>query len=125
VVRVSGFPAGLPIRIAVRIDFADGSQHEHEVRTSDAVPAVEGFFPEGVVTADVAARMRHDLEQERQRKAMSSDPAGGVIQVVFTPALQPALGKWLVTRGLYLYPIPADDDDLPTYGVGISSERAP
>ncbi len=52
----------LPIRIAVRIDFADGAQYEHEVRTSDAVPAVEGFFPEGVVTADVAARMKQDVE---------------------------------------------------------------
>jgi hypothetical protein len=59
---VSEFPAGLPIRIAVRIDFADGSQHEHEVRTPDAVPGMEGFFPEGVVTADVAARMKQHAE---------------------------------------------------------------
>jgi hypothetical protein len=66
---MSGFPAGLPVRIAVRIDFADGSQHEHEVRTSDAVAAVEGFFPEGVVTADVAARMRYDIQREHDKRA--------------------------------------------------------
>ena len=53
----SAEPARIPIRIAVRVDFSDGSQHEYEVRGKDAVPAPGGFWPEGVVTSDVAQRI--------------------------------------------------------------------
>jgi len=59
--------SNLPIRITVRVDFEDGSQHEYEVRTPDAVtPPAGGFWPEGVVTRDVRTRM--DLELARQRE---------------------------------------------------------
>lgn len=57
----------LPIRIAVRVDFNDGSHHEYEVLGPDAVATAElpegplqGFWPQGVVTTDVATRMRYD-----------------------------------------------------------------
>ena len=54
---------GLPIRIAIRVDFSDGSEHEYEVRGPDAVEPpgpLQGFWPAAVVTADVAERMKHD-----------------------------------------------------------------
>ena len=54
---------GLPIRIAIRVDFSDGSEHEYEVRGPDAVEPpgpLQGFWPAAVVTADMAERMRHD-----------------------------------------------------------------
>jgi hypothetical protein len=57
----------LPIRITVRVDLDDGSQHDYEVRTPDAVPAPGGFWPEGVVTEDVAHRMEHDRQQRQER----------------------------------------------------------
>jgi hypothetical protein len=48
------------------------------------------------------------------------------IQVVVTPAFRPLLETWLRTRGLCLVQIPpevfegtADEDDLPTYIVGL------
>jgi len=64
--------SGYPIRIAVRVDFSDGSEHEYEVRGQDAVGAadlpqgpVQGFWPEGVVTTDVAKRMEHDRRRDQ------------------------------------------------------------
>lgn len=59
--------SNLPIRIAVRVDFEDGSSHEYDVRTPEAVAPLAGmFWPEGVVTRDVRTRM--DLEMARQRE---------------------------------------------------------
>jgi hypothetical protein len=49
----------LPVRITVRVDFDDGSEHEYEVRSPDAVPAPGGFWPEAVVTPDVAQRIEY------------------------------------------------------------------
>jgi hypothetical protein len=66
----------LPIRIAVRVDFDDGSQHEYEVRGSDAVTALPGFWPEGVVTADVARRMEHDRARQEEIASLKRDLAG-------------------------------------------------
>lgn len=63
----------LPIRIAVRVDFSDGSQHEYEVRGSDAVTAPSGFWPEGVVTADVAQRMEHDRRRGEEIGSLERD----------------------------------------------------
>ena len=63
----------LPIRITVRVDFDDGSQHEHEVRTKDALPAPGGFWPEGVVTVDVARRMEHDRRQQEEVTALRAE----------------------------------------------------
>lgn len=40
-------------------------------------------------------------------------------QVVFLPQFKDELTRWLESRGLYLFRIPNEDDDLPTYGVGI------
>jgi hypothetical protein len=54
----------LPIRIAVRVDFDDGSQHEYEVHTQDTAVPLPGFWPEGVVTTDVAARMEYDRKRD-------------------------------------------------------------
>ena len=62
----------LPIRITVRVDFDDGSQHEHEVRAPGTVPAPGGFWPEGVVTADVAQRMEHDRVQQEEIKSLQA-----------------------------------------------------
>lgn len=42
----------------------------------------------------------------------------GEIQVVMTPGIQGHFREWLAARGLYLFPIPVEDD-LPTYGIGI------
>ncbi len=55
----------LPIRITVRVDFDNGSQHDYEVRAPGVVPAPGGFWPEGVVTSDVAQR----IEYARKRAA--------------------------------------------------------
>lgn len=40
------------------------------------------------------------------------------IQVVVPGPLQSALRAWLESRGLYLFPIPVEDD-LPTFGIGV------
>ena len=63
----------LPVRIAVRIDFDDGSQHEHEVRGQDVVPAPGGFWPEGVVTTDVAKRIEHDRGRQEEIEKLRAD----------------------------------------------------
>lgn len=59
-------PAGWPIRIAVRIDFSDGSEHTYEVRGEEAALSLPGFWPEGVVTSDVAKRMEYDRKQQEE-----------------------------------------------------------
>jgi hypothetical protein len=60
----------LPIRITVRVDFNDGTQHEYEVRTPDAVPAPGGFYPEGVVTSDVAQRIEYDRKRTEELESL-------------------------------------------------------
>lgn len=42
------------------------------------------------------------------------------IQVVVPAPLQGPLREWLASRGLYLFPIPVEDD-LPTFGIGIKN----
>lgn len=37
-----------------------------------------------------------------------------------TPGIQRAFKAWLSSRGLYLFPIPTEDDRLPSFGIGIS-----
>lgn len=61
-------PDGIPIRMVVRISFADGTEYECEVRGPNAVdaPTGTGFWPEGVVTADVAKRMEYDLKRQKE-----------------------------------------------------------
>ena len=63
----------LPIRIAVRVDLDDGSQHEYEVRGPDAVPAPGGFHPEGVVTSDVAARIEYARKRADEIEKLRAD----------------------------------------------------
>jgi hypothetical protein len=63
----------IPVRIAVRVDFSDGSQHEHEVRTQDAVPAPGGFWPEGVTTPDTAKRIEHDRGRQEEIETLRAD----------------------------------------------------
>jgi hypothetical protein len=62
----------IPIRIAVRVDFEDGSQHEYEVRGPDAVPMPEAppgtWWPESATTQGAAARMMRELERQRERE---------------------------------------------------------
>ena len=70
----------LPIRMAVRVDFDDGSQHEYEVRGPDAVPAPGGFWPEGVVTADVAQRIEHDRKRAGEIERLRSERRRAVKQ---------------------------------------------
>jgi hypothetical protein len=48
-----------------------------------------------------------------------TEPISEEIQVVFLPALIPALEAWLHSRGLYLFKMPIEDD-LPTYGIGFN-----
>lgn len=47
------------------------------------------------------------------------------IQVVLTEAIQPAFKRWLADHDLHLFRIPglSDEDDLPTYGIGIGRSR--
>jgi hypothetical protein len=65
----------IPIRIAVRVDFDDGSQHEYEVRSQDAVPAPGGFWPDGVVTADVAQRIEYDRQRAAEMARLEAEIA--------------------------------------------------
>lgn len=51
-----------------------------------------------------------------------SDPQPPVIQVIMTAGIQEAFKAWLVSRGLYLFPIPVEDD-LPTFGIGVALGR--
>lgn len=46
------------------------------------------------------------------------DDSYGEIQVVMMTAIQGPFREWLASRGLYLFPIPVEDD-LPTYGIGV------
>jgi len=61
-------PNGWPIRIAVRVDFSDGAQHEYDVRADEAVaiPLGAAYWPEGVVTSDMAKRMEHDRKRQEE-----------------------------------------------------------
>lgn len=46
------------------------------------------------------------------------------IEVVLAfPGLIQRFEEWLSRHGLYLFPIPVGDDDLPTYGVGFIGEQ--
>lgn len=77
--------SGYPIRIALRVDFSDGSQHEYEVRGHDAVdePFIgTGFYPAAVTSPDIAARlklygeMREALDECRaERDALAQEIA--------------------------------------------------
>jgi len=63
----------LPIRITVRVDFDDGSQHDYEVRTADAVPAPAGFWPEAVVTSDTAQRIEYASKRADEIEKLRAD----------------------------------------------------
>jgi hypothetical protein len=57
----------IPIRMAVRISFDDGAEHDYEVRSPSAIDApIGGFWPEGVVTPDVAKRMEYDQKRQKE-----------------------------------------------------------
>lgn len=66
---------GWPIRIAVRVDFSDGAEHTYDVRAEDAVaiPLGAAFWPEGVVTSDMAKRMEHDRRRQDEITALKAD----------------------------------------------------
>lgn len=53
----------LPIRIAIRVDFSDGSQHEYEVRGPDAVDAPAGMVLWPAAVVSTAMREQITLEQ--------------------------------------------------------------
>jgi hypothetical protein len=61
----------IPIRMAIRITFDDGIEHDYEVRSPAGVDApISAFWPEGVVTPDVAKRMEYDQERQREIDAL-------------------------------------------------------
>lgn len=69
---IDGIPNGTPIRMVVRISFADGSEYECEVRSPHAVDApMASFWPEGVVTPDVAKRMEYDLKRQKEMSELT------------------------------------------------------
>jgi hypothetical protein len=53
----------VPIRMAVRVDFSDGSQHEYEVRDGDAVDAPAGMvlWPAAVVSTAMREQITREL----------------------------------------------------------------
>lgn len=42
-------------------------------------------------------------------------------QVVIIEGLKEPFEQWLASRNLHLFPIPARDDDLPVFGVGLGA----
>ena len=42
-----------------------------------------------------------------------------VVQVVLTAPMVEWFQSQIRARGLYLFPMPGDDEDLPTFGVGV------
>ena len=68
-------PQGWPIRIAVRVDFSDGAQHEYDVRADEAVaiPLGAAYWPEGVVTSDMAKRMEHDRKRQEEIDGLKAE----------------------------------------------------
>jgi ATP-dependent Clp protease ATP-binding subunit ClpC len=67
------------------------------------------------VRAKVLELLRGYAETEKRAAA----PEAADIQVVMTAGIQPAFKAWLSSRGLYLFPIPTEDDRLPAFGIGI------
>jgi hypothetical protein len=71
-----GIPNGTPIRMVTRISFADGTEYECEVRSPHAVDApMASFWPEGVVTPDVAKRMEYEQERQKEMRELRSELA--------------------------------------------------
>jgi hypothetical protein len=65
--------------------------------------------------------MEDAREQARESRAGGSRAAEPLlIQVVMIPEIQGPFREWLTSRGLYLYPIPVEGDNLPVFGIGIS-----
>lgn len=50
---------------------------------------------------------------------MTSSYSEGTIQVIMDGPLVDHFKAWLAGRGAYLFPIPVEDDPLPTFGIGI------
>ena len=65
----------IPIRIAVCIDFGDGSQHEYEVRGPGVTTAPGGLWPEGVCTEDQAKRIQLFQGLQAAHAALAADLA--------------------------------------------------
>lgn len=64
----------IPIRVAVRISFDDGAEHDYEVRSPSAVDApAGGFWPVGVVTPDMAKRMEYEGERQKELRELRSE----------------------------------------------------
>lgn len=64
----------IPIRIAVRVDFDDGSQHEYDVHSPGAAGMPElgqPIYPSAVTTPDTAERLRY--HEEREAKLTSAE----------------------------------------------------
>ena len=64
-----------PIRISVRLDFDDGSEHTYEVRGPSAVdaPLVPHWVPAAVMSADAAERVEHDRKRQEEIAGLRSD----------------------------------------------------
>lgn len=65
-------------------------------------------------------RDRNGLPTETNAPRRDTD----CIEVVFAfSTLIRAFEEWLTQRDMYLFPIPVDGDDLPTYGIGVIGLR--
>jgi hypothetical protein len=53
------------------------------------------------------------------------NPVTAEIQVIVPPGVQAPLREWLATRGQYLFPIPLENDPLPTFGIGAEVQITP
>jgi ATP-dependent Clp protease ATP-binding subunit ClpC len=69
--------------------------------------------------ADVRAKVLELLRGYEETEKRAAVPEAADIQVVMTAGIQPTFKAWLSSRGLYLFPIPTEDDRLPTFGIGI------
>lgn len=49
--------------------------------------------------------------------ALKEEPPGQDILIVVPPSVQPQLARWLLGQGLELYPVIAEDDTLPVFGM--------
>lgn len=65
----------IPIRISVRIDFADGSEHEYEVRGPAAVdaPDLSSHWVPPVMTAGAAERLVLEQQQREEMASLRAD----------------------------------------------------
>ena len=97
---IDGIPNSTPIRMVVRISFADGSEYECEVRSPHAADApMASFWPEGVVTPDVAKRMEYDQERQKEMDALRAALKKADIELAKVDQIRCARPDWQYPLG--------------------------